>query len=759
MYYHLSGVLLSERKGVKMITANQVLKKYFGYDEFRKGQEELIVGVLHGKDVLGIMPTGAGKSICFQVPAMMKDGITLVISPLISLMQDQVKSLIQSGIKAAYINSSLTQNQIDKALYNAKNGMYKIIYVAPERLLTENFLEFAQNSDISMLTVDEAHCISQWGQDFRPSYTQIPDFISLLSKRPVVSAFTATATEQVKTDILRLLNLENPLVLVGGFDRENLYFEVKNSKDKIGDLLEFLEDKREKSGIIYCATRKTTEQVCDVIDKAGFLVGRYHAGLSQDERKNNQHDFIFDKIKIMVATNAFGMGIDKSNVGFVVHYNMPKDMESYYQEAGRAGRDGSPAHCLMLYSGQDVITNQFLIESSKDVTYDSAEVEKTIKELAYKRLKEISFYSTNNECLRKYILNYFGDESESFCGNCGNCDTEFEIFDATEEAKNVISCVISIRERFGKVMLSDILKGSKNKKVLDLDFDKLPVYGISKVSVNRLRVIIDNLILQGFLLQTDSQYSVIQTTEKSEGIMKNRVKFEIKTPIEKEIREKTAKKNKDKGVPDGKEDLFESLRNLRAKLASEQNVPAFVIFGDFTLIDMCAKLPLDDKDFLAVSGVGQSKLEKYGKEFTKVIKDYCSSKNIQRDLEIEIKKRSSVSRKGDLILPSEEMILETEIADEEITVSMINNNLNAMLEYYECTKTTAVKINNWLEREGYLITEKTEKGNTKIPTEKGLESGIIEKEKIGIDYSYKLNLYPKSMQKLIVQNVVDILKI
>ncbi|MFI3205945.1 MAG: DNA helicase RecQ [Clostridia bacterium] len=742
-----------------MKKTEQILKDYFGYDKFRDGQLDIIDEILYGNDVLGIMPTGAGKSICFQVPAMAMEGITLVVSPLISLMQDQVKGLIQSGIKAAYINSSLTPRQIDMALHNAKMGMYKIIYVAPERLLTDNFLAFAQNTNISMITIDEAHCISQWGQDFRPSYAQIPEFINILPKRPVVSAFTATATEQVKTDIVEILQLNNPLVLVSGFDRENLYFEVKNSHDKIADLLEFLEDKRDKSGIVYCATRKAVEQVCEELDIQGFSVKRYHAGLSQDERKKNQQEFIFDDIKIIVATNAFGMGIDKSNVNFVVHYNMPKDVESYYQEAGRAGRDGSPAHCLMLYSGQDVITNQFLIESSRDVTYESYEIEKNLKELAYKRLKEITFYSTTNECLRKYILNYFGDKADNYCGNCSNCDTKFELMDATEEAKKIISCVIRVHERFGKVMIIDILKGSKNKKILELGFDKLSVYGISDLSSNRLRSVMDNLIFNEYLVQTDSQYSVIQTTEKSKDILKDKATFEIKVAMEKEKKSETQKKNKDKGIPADKEDLFESLRELRAKFAKEQSVPAFVIFGDFSLIDMCNKLPVNENQFLSVTGVGKLKQEKYGAEFTNLILHYCKSKDINCDLEVEVKKRKSSSKKGELVLPSEEMISEINITDEEIPVSMINNNINDMLEYYDCTKTSAVKISDWLVGEGYLKIEQTEAGNTKVPTETGFSNGITQQEKTGNNYSYKINLYPSTMQKFIVENLLNILKL
>lgn len=391
------------------MTIQEALKKFFGYDSFRGGQQELISAILAGRDVLGIMPTGAGKSVCFQLPATMHKGITLVVSPLISLMKDQVGALIQSGIPAAYINSTLSPRQMKTALYNAMNGKYKLIYVAPERLLAPEFLAFAKSVKISMLTVDEAHCISQWGQDFRPSYAQIPQFIEQLEQRPIVSAFTATATARVREDIVALLSLLNPVVLVTGFDRQNLYFEVQAPKNKMQALTDFLEAHKNQSGIVYCATRKTVEEVCAELNRRGFSAAPYHAGLPDEERHANQDDFLFDRVQIMAATNAFGMGIDKSNVAFVVHYNMPKDIESYYQEAGRAGRDGSEAACLLLYSGQDVRTNQWLIEHAKDVAYSDAETERLLKERDYRRLREMTFYATTNDCLRAFILRYFGE--------------------------------------------------------------------------------------------------------------------------------------------------------------------------------------------------------------------------------------------------------------------------------------------------------------------------------------------------------------
>ena len=404
----------------------EVLKGYFGYESFRDGQDELISAILENRDILGIMPTGAGKSICFQVPAIMKEGVTVVISPLISLMQDQVSALKQAKIPAAYINSSLNQNQINLVIENAKIGKYKLIYIAPERLLSESFLILAKYIKIAMVVIDEAHCISSWGQDFRPSYTDIPKFINGLKEKPVVAALTATATERVQEDIIKLIRLNNPKILVTGFNRKNLYFEVDKPKNKMQSLLSFVKDNVEKSGIVYCNTRKIVEEVTEALNNAGYKATRYHAGLDENERKTNQENFVYDKISIMVATNAFGMGIDKSNVSYVIHYNMPRDVESYYQEAGRAGRDGQNARCILYYSGQDVITAKWLIENSKDRTYEDEATEKMLKAREYARLKSMIFYSTTNDCLREYILRYFGEKPENFCGYCSNCDTKFE---------------------------------------------------------------------------------------------------------------------------------------------------------------------------------------------------------------------------------------------------------------------------------------------------------------------------------------------
>ena len=602
------------------MTPLETLKRYFGYDNFRSGQETLINAALAGKDVLGVMPTGAGKSICFQIPALMQSGITLVVSPLISLMKDQVNTLTQSGISAAYVNSSLLGWQIDKVLRYAMNGTYKLIYIAPERLLSPDFLQFAKHAKISMLTVDEAHCISQWGQDFRPSYSKIPEFVANLPERPVLSAFTATATAKVREDIVSLLGLKEPVALTTGFNRQNLYFEVKKAKDKdkYAALTAFLNDKKEKNGIVYCATRASVEEICEKLKTDGYNASRYHAGLSDNERHDNQDDFLYDRAKIMIATNAFGMGIDKSNVSFVVHYNMPKDMESYYQEAGRAGRDGGIADCVLLYSKQDVRTNLWMIENDKDAGYPDEETEKVLKERERKRLREMTFYCATNDCLRGYILKYFGENPPNYCGNCGCCNTNFETVDITIDAQKILSCVARMKERFGVKILMEVLKGSRSEKVMRLGFDKLSTYGIYEKSEKLLRETIEQLILNGYLLKTDDEYPVVKLGKRASEILRSDGAVQMKLSKEKP-KEEIAESKKQFKVREVDNKLFMALRNLRMEIAKEQDVPAFVIFPDSALIDMCLKMPATRNEFLNVSGVGHVKMERYGDRFLKVI--------------------------------------------------------------------------------------------------------------------------------------------
>ena len=528
----------------------EILKHYFGYDTFRDGQEKLIHAILEGRDVLGIMPTGAGKSLCYQIPALMMGGITLVISPLISLMKDQVSNLNQAGILAAYLNSSLTPGQYRKVLELARGGRYPIIYVAPERLVTEDFLQFALDPqvNISMVAVDEAHCVSQWGQDFRPSYLKIVDFIKRLPKRPVVSAFTATATAEVRDDIIDILMLQEPEVLTTGFDRTNLYFGVQTPKDRYQALVELLEQHKAESGIVYCLTRKIVEEVCEKLIKEGFSVTRYHAGLSDAERKHNQEEFIYDNVRIMVATNAFGMGIDKSNVRFVIHYNMPKNMESYYQEAGRAGRDGEPAECILLYGGQDVITNQFFIDHNQDNDALDPMTRQLVMERDRERLRKMTFYCFTHECLRDYILRYFGEYGSNYCGNCSNCLTQFENTDVTEMAKALLSCIESSRQRYGAAVIIDTVHGANTAKIRGYRMNENPEYGsLAKVPVYRLRQILNQLQLDSYLTATNDEYAILRLTSKGLSVLNNEETVWMKLVKEQNNSEKeTPKKSRKK---------------------------------------------------------------------------------------------------------------------------------------------------------------------------------------------------------------------
>ncbi|MEG2002893.1 MAG: DNA helicase RecQ, partial [Clostridia bacterium] len=610
------------------MTAREILSKYYGYNEFREGQEEIISCILSGQDAFGIMPTGAGKSICYQAPAMLFSGITIVISPLISLMRDQVLALKEVGIPAAYINSSLSPTQIDTALYNARCGKYKIIYVAPERLLTAQFLNFAAAIEISMLTVDEAHCISQWGQDFRPSYSEIPKFIAALKRRPIVSAFTATATINVKEDILRLLNLKNPKVIVTGFDRKNLFFEVQSPKKKTDALLEFLKKYKNESGIVYCTSRKSVEEVCETLQKKGYLATRYHAGLDAFERKENQDDFINDRKKIIVATNAFGMGIDKSNVAFVVHYNMPKDLESYYQEAGRAGRDGSDAKCLLFFSGQDVRTIKWMIENNEDLSENvEPKLREELKAKEYERLKIMTFYATTNSCLRAYILRYFGEDAPDFCGSCGNCNTSFDNVDVTEESKKIISCIQQLNFSLGATMVIAILKGSRNERIKSMELNRLACYNTSKKSDADLKLIISHLIQSGYISQADGKYPTLQLTEKSEDLIDGKCQVVMKLSQKRAVAE-SSKKN----VLYTGNDLFTRLRELRLRVASENKVPSYVVFSDKTLAEMCEKMPKNKADMLEISGIGETRMERFGEKFLAVIKEYQGENSEQESV-------------------------------------------------------------------------------------------------------------------------------
>ena len=612
----------------------EVLSRYFGYTQFRGAQEELIDAVLSGRDVLGVMPTGGGKSLCYQIPALLLPGITLVISPLISLMQDQVLALKSVGVPAAYLNSSLSLEQQSLVLRNLRQGRYKILYAAPERLLGEGFLAMAREVPISLVAVDEAHCISQWGQDFRPSYLKIPEFLQTLPQRPVVSAYTATATPTVRRDIQKCLNLRNPLVKVTGFDRPNLRFEVRTPDSKRGTLLTLLALRKDKSGIVYCSTRKEVDSVCSFLLDKHFAAARYHAGLPDELRRKNQEDFLYDRKTVMVATNAFGMGIDKSNVSYVIHYNMPQSMESYYQEAGRAGRDGEPAECILLFGKRDIVTAKFLIEKSYEESELSEEDRALLKQQDMKRLWAMVDYCQTPGCLRQYILSYFGQYNTPKCGNCGNCappkkekppalpETPGTLGtkDITKEAQMVLSCVRRIATALGHnstvTMTVLVLRGSKDKRLLENKLDGLSTYGLMNAySREELREIIAQLVEQGYL-DCGSGEILEPTPAAAEILFRGRAV--TVTMEEKALRERFPQSGT--VIADSK--LLANLKALRKRLAEKEKVPAFVIFSNATLEDMAKKQPKTMDEFLTVSGIGRVKAQRYGTAFLRELEKH-----------------------------------------------------------------------------------------------------------------------------------------
>lgn len=584
--------------------ARQILQKFYGYEDFRPGQKKVVESLLNRNDTVAIMPTGAGKSICFQIPALLFEGVTLVISPLISLMKDQVDSLRQLGIAAVYINSSVSKAQLYKDLQDISAGFYKIIYIAPERLTSEYLPDSFKNLNISMVAVDEAHCLSQWGHDFRPSYRNILNFTNSLRIKPIISAFTATATPEVKTDIINLLGLKQPNVFVTGFDRPNLYFSVLRGEVKDKFVIDYVKKHQDEAGIIYVGTRKDVDALQVLLEIKGVKAGRYHAGITDEERNQMQEDFLYDNLSVMVATNAFGMGIDKPNVRYVIHYNMPKNMEAYYQEAGRAGRDGLSGNCILLYSPQDTQLQKFLISKSTE-----SEIR---QQLEYKRLQSMVDYCHTPQCLRAFILHYFGEfDVEEHCDNCSNCKLEGELIDITIDAQKVLSCVYRMHERFGVKMIAEVLKGSKSAKVKQFNFERLSTYGLMKE--RKLKVISD-LILRLSAMQyldiTESQYPVVTLNELSWQVLRGQKKVWQKMVI--------VKKAKAKG------ELFEALRSLRKELATKEKLPPYMIFSDATLTQMATDKPTDLELMKNIRGVGEFKLQKYGEEFLTVIKSYIS---------------------------------------------------------------------------------------------------------------------------------------
>ena len=599
--------------------ALQLLQTYFGYTSFRPAQEAPVVSLLQNEDVVAIMPTGAGKSICFQIPALCKSGISIVFSPLISLMKDQVDSLVDQNIPAALINSTLTQTEFNKTMYEVRSGKIKLLYIAPERLGSNFFCNVLRSMPISQVIVDEAHCISQWGHDFRPSYRLIGDWLSSLPKRPVVGAFTATATKAVENDIKKLLGLDCANVYVTGFDRPNLSFSVVRTPKRMDYIVDYVRRHSNENGIIYCSTRKDVERVYDNLTRAGIQTGYYHAGLSDEMRQDMQNKYAFDQLQVMVATNAFGMGIDKSNVRYVLHYQMPRNMESYYQEAGRAGRDGAPAECILLYSGQDVRVHKYLIEQGH--------LEPQREQVELRKLQSMIDYCFCSTCLRKYMLAYFGEIVPWLeCSNCSSCNTKGERVNVTKEAKAIFRAIIATEERYGASMISSIVRGERTDRITRARLDALSVFGyLSDIGDKEIKGLIQQFVASGYLRSSMGKYPILSVTAGAEEVLAGHkeveeIRQEVIVPSRKT--KKSASISRSEVPRSGSGGLFEHLRQHRKQLASQLGVPPYIIFPDTVLIDLANVRPSTLGEFGNIKGVGEAKLKKYGLSFLEVIEQY-----------------------------------------------------------------------------------------------------------------------------------------
>ncbi|UZP02980.1 DNA helicase RecQ [Clostridium botulinum] len=578
-----------------------LLKKYYGYSTLRRGQYEIISSILNGRDTFCLMPTGAGKSICYQIPALIFNGITIVISPLISLMKDQVDNLVESGIKAAYINSTQSIDEIKNILLEASINEYKIIYIAPERLESNIFRNMIKDLDISQIAIDEAHCVSQWGHDFRKSYLQISEFYKILKNKSVISAFTATATKEVKDDAINLLGLFKPYIYIGDINRENLNLNVLKEIDKLEELKDIIRSHEEQSGIVYCASQKEVDTLYYYLSDLGYSVGKYHGGLKDEEKENFQEGFLYEKFNVMIATNAFGMGIDKSNIRFIVHFTIPQNIECYYQEVGRGGRDGEKCDCYLFYCESDIRRVEYIINKSSSF--------KT-REVHLRKLQYMIDYCNLKECYRKYILNYFGNDRKlNYCNNCSNCLNDDELKDFTKESQMVLSTVFRTREKYGISVLIDILKGFKGPKIIQNNLDKVTTYGIMReYGSSLIKDLINSLLNQGYVDLKEGTYSMLKLNQRSYKVLKNKEKVIFKIL------------NKEESILN--RELFEALKKWRKEKAFKENKKPYIIFSDTTLIDICNNKPDNVKKLLDIRGVGEKKINDYGEEILKIISTF-----------------------------------------------------------------------------------------------------------------------------------------